>query len=109
MASKSTTVGHGQRRLHAGITLVLHPHTSHDGPQLMAHTGIDVDAIRRRLTRRLGRRGRGKFAAIDRRTGEYILADDLNGLATALSKSRSTRFHIVRLGYRAAIELRGCL
>ena len=75
----------------------------------MGRSSVNLEVIRRRVARRLGRRGRGKFVAIDRKTGDYLVAPDLDALADALSKARrkTMSFHIVRLGYRAAIELRG--
>ena len=68
----------------------------------------NIETIRRRVARQLGRRGRGKFVAIDRKTGHYVVAADLDALAAALSglPRKVANFHIVRLGYRAAIELR---
>ena len=75
----------------------------------MERSSVNLEAIRRRVARQLGRRGRGKFVAIDRKTGDYLVAPDLDALATALSKAprKTTSFRIVRLGYRAAIELHG--
>jgi hypothetical protein len=73
----------------------------------MHRPSIDLDTIRRRVARGLGRRGKGKFVAIERRTGDYVVAANLDELAAALWKRRGKRdFQIVRLGYRAAIELR---
>ena len=74
----------------------------------MGYSAVNLATIRRRVARRLGRRGRGKFVAIDRKTGEYLVASDLDALAAALSRvpGRTANFHIIRLGYRAAIELR---
>jgi hypothetical protein len=76
---------------------------------VMGRAPVNLDAIRRRVARRLGRRGRGQFVAIDRRSGHYLVARDLDALAAALERARGKRadFRIVRLGYRAAIELRG--
>jgi len=69
---------------------------------------VNLETIRRRVARRLGRRGRGKFVAIDRNSGDYLVAGDLDALAVALSRIRrkAANFHIIRLGHRAAIELR---
>jgi len=76
----------------------------------MERSSVNLEAIRRRVARQLGRRGRGKFVAIDRKTGDYLVAPDLDALATALSKAprKTTSFRII-LGYRAAIGLRGVL
>ena len=69
-----------------------------------------VESIHRQLLAKLGRRGRGKFAAIDPKRGTYVLADDLDGLVRALldeyPASRRRDLRILRLGHRAAIELR---
>ena len=75
----------------------------------MARPSVNLDAVRRRVARQLGRRGKGKFVAIDRKTGDYLVAPDLDTLAAALwsGRGKAANFHIVRLGYRAAIELRG--
>ena len=74
----------------------------------MARRTVDLETIRRRIARSLGRRGRGKFVAIDRNTGDYLVAGDLDALAAALSRIRGkvANFRIIRLGFRAAIELR---
>ena len=73
----------------------------------MSQPAIDLGTIRRQVARSLGRQAKGKFLAIDRRTGDYVVADNLDELATALRKHGGKRdFQIGRLGYRAAIELR---
>ena len=52
----------------------------------MERSSVNLEAIRRRVARQLGRRGRGKFVAIDRKTGDYLVAPDLDALAMALSR-----------------------
>ena len=74
----------------------------------MGRPAVNLETIRRRVARQLGRRGRGKFVAIDQKTGDYLVAGDLDALAEALSRvpGKVAHFHIVRLGHHAAIELR---
>jgi hypothetical protein len=104
-----------RRLLHVGILGADHAlHVFGKGAMIspgcvMGRSSVDLDAIRRRVARELGRRGRGQFVAIDRKTGNYLVARDLDALAVALGRAPGKRanFHIVRLGYRAAIELRG--
>ena len=50
---------------------------------------MNLDAVRRRVARQLGRRGKGKFVAIDRKTGDYLVAPDLDTLAAARPTSTS--------------------
>jgi hypothetical protein len=69
-----------------------------------------ADTIRRRLSRRLGREGKGKYVAVDPESGAYAVADDLEALVGMLTGQRTVRqptnFQIFRLGYSAAIEMR---
>lgn len=48
--------------------------------------------------------------ALDRKTGTYVAAKDLDALIEAVLKKQPPQkrqnFHIFRIGYRAALELR---
>lgn len=67
-----------------------------------------LEGLRRRLVRRLGS---GKLVAVDPKTGVYVVASDLDSLVRKIPKehpsSRRRHLRILRLGHRAAIELRG--
>ena len=43
--------------------------------------------IRRQLSRRFGRRGHGKFVAVDRKSATYLVADSLDDLLAAIYAS----------------------
>jgi hypothetical protein len=65
--------------------------------------------IERRLRAELGARAEGKLVALHERTGEYVVADDLDHLVQAMIRgglAASEQLHIFRVGERAAIELR---
>jgi hypothetical protein len=65
--------------------------------------------VRKRLVRAIGRIERDKLVAVDRRSGAYVVADDLDDLLGVIGETRSRRqgdFLIFRLGSRAAIEFR---
>jgi hypothetical protein len=70
----------------------------------------ELAAARRRLSRRLGRRGRGKLVAVDRTTGDYVVGDNLDELLAAITRiprgAAARGLLIFRLGQRAAVELR---
>ena len=70
----------------------------------------ELQKIRRRLSRRLGRRAQGKLVAVDRVTGDYLVADNLDNLLAAVTHSQQGAagrdMLIFRLGQRAAVELR---
>lgn len=72
----------------------------------------DLQRVRRRLSRRLGRRARGKLVAVDRVTGDYLVANNLDDLLAAMTRTRRAAaapdMLIFRLGQRAAVELRRC-
>lgn len=44
----------------------------------VSQRAIDLGTIRRQVARSLGRQANGKFLAIARRTGDYIVADKLD-------------------------------
>ena len=70
----------------------------------------DLRATRRRLSRKLGRRARGKLVAVDRVSGQYVVGDSLDALLAAISGTPRRigmgDIVIFRLGQRAAVELR---
>jgi len=70
---------------------------------------VSLDGLRRRLLRTVGR---GKFVAVDPKTGVYVVANDLDALVEKIprghAEARRRHLRILRLGHRAAIELRGC-
>jgi hypothetical protein len=65
--------------------------------------------LERRIRRELGEAAEGKLVAMDRRTGDHVVADDLDALLAAIVRAgmlAGARLHIFRVGGRAAIELR---
>jgi hypothetical protein len=67
------------------------------------------DEIERRLRAKLGPEAEGKLVAMHPKTGEFIVAEDMDRLVLAISRSRlgeSAELRIFRIGPRAALELR---
>jgi hypothetical protein len=59
------------------------------------------------LLRKLGPQARGKFAAIEMRTGMgYVGSTSLEAVLAGLREQPKAKFYIERLGYRAAATLK---
>jgi len=76
----------------------------------MKASAEELRAARRRVSRQLGRRARGKLVALDRVTGDYVVSDNLDELLATIARiPRGAGAHdllIFRVGQRAAVELR---